>query len=107
MSDDRHGRLTDAIVKRLEPPEKGNQFIWDTEQRGFGCRVTVGGTKAFIFDYRVRGTGRQRRPRSGGFLRGPQRRRARRPRSCVASSMLAAIREAMLKPTAKRRLSMI
>ena len=67
MSDDRHGRLTDAIVKRLEPPEKGNQFIWDTEQRGFGCRVTVGGTKAFIFDYRVRGTGRQRRPTIGRF----------------------------------------
>lgn len=34
---------------------------------GFALRVTAGGTKAFILDYRVKGTGRQRRVTIGRF----------------------------------------
>jgi integrase len=53
--------LTDAIVKRLPAPEKGNRVVYDDDVPGFGCRVTAGGARSFILNYRVRGTGRERR----------------------------------------------
>jgi integrase len=51
-------RLTDAIVKKLPAPEKGNKVTWD-EVPGFGVRVTAKGAKAFILNYRI--GGRERR----------------------------------------------
>lgn len=54
-------RLTDAIVRKLGPPAADAQITWDTDVAGFGCRVAVGGTKAFVFNYRVKGSGRGRR----------------------------------------------
>jgi integrase len=59
--------LSDAIVRRLPRPEKGNRVYWDPALGGFGIRVTAGGNRSFVFDYRVRGTGRQRRYTIGGF----------------------------------------
>jgi integrase len=53
--------LTDAIVKALPVPEKGNKVYYDDDVRGFGCRVTAGGARAFVLNYRVRGSGRERR----------------------------------------------
>ena len=60
--------LTDAIVKRLPTPSKGNKITYDATVPGFGCRVTVGGAKAFIFNYRVRGSGRERRYTIGSAI---------------------------------------
>jgi integrase len=59
--------LTDAVIKRLTPPKSGNRIYFDVEPAGFGCRVTAGGTRAFIFNYRVQGTGQQRRVTIGHF----------------------------------------
>jgi integrase len=53
--------LTDAIVKKLPPPERGSKVHYDTTVRGFGCCVTRAGARSFIFNYRVRSTGRERR----------------------------------------------
>ena len=62
--------LSDAIVKKLPRPEKGNKVYWDSALGGFGIRITAAGSRSFVFDYRVRGTGRQRRYTIGGFPNG-------------------------------------
>lgn len=58
-------RLTNALVRAAEPPERGQQFVWDTEIKGFALRVTARGAKAFVVDYRARG--RQRRITIGSY----------------------------------------
>jgi integrase len=60
-------RLTDRIVKQLEPPASGNRVTYDAETKGFGCRVTAGGSRAFILNYRRKSDGRERRFTIGSF----------------------------------------
>lgn len=59
-------KLTDTIVKTLPAPSKGNKITYDSEVRGFGCRVTAAGARAFILNYRTRG-GRERRITIGSY----------------------------------------
>jgi integrase len=59
-------RLTDAIIRRLEPPATGNRITYDNAVKGFGARVTANGVKSFVLTYVVRGSGRQRRYTIGG-----------------------------------------
>src|SRR6266550_1532263 len=54
--------MRDKITKRSvdalkSTPEGAEAVIWDTELRGFGCRVQRGGSKSYIVHYRA-GTGR-------------------------------------------------
>jgi integrase len=58
--------LTDALVRRLEPPATGNRITYDSAVTGFGARVTANGAKAYVLTYSVRGSGRQRRYTIGG-----------------------------------------
>ena len=53
-------KLTDTIVKALPTPAAGNKVYYDSDVKGFGCRVTKGGARSFILNYRTR-TGRERR----------------------------------------------
>jgi integrase len=53
--------LTDATVRRLRAPERGNKLYFDIEPAGFAVRVTAAGAKAFVFNYRTKATGQQRR----------------------------------------------
>lgn len=57
----RRRHLTDTIIKRLPLPKAGSRVTWDSTVVGFGVCVTAAGAKSFVFNYRVRGTGRQRR----------------------------------------------
>ncbi len=59
-------KLADAVVKALPTPPKGNRIHYDSEVKGFGCRVTAKGTRAFVLNYRTR-TGRERRYTIGAF----------------------------------------
>jgi integrase len=59
-------RLTDSIIKALPAPETGNRITYDSEVKGFGCRVTAAGGRAFILNYRTR-AGRERRYTIGSF----------------------------------------
>jgi integrase len=59
-------RLTDAAVKRLPAPAKGNRITYDPALPGFGVRVTAAGHRAFVLTYYNR-TGRQRRYTIGAF----------------------------------------
>jgi hypothetical protein len=52
-------KLTDPIVKNLPAPATGNKVHYDSEVKGFGCRVTKGGARSFVLNYRTR-TGRER-----------------------------------------------
>lgn len=41
-------RLTDQLIRNLPAPDRGQKTIWDGSLRGFGCRVSQGGTKSFV-----------------------------------------------------------
>jgi len=62
--------LTDAIVRGLEAPIKGNKIHYDGDDakgvKGFGLRVTAAGAKSYILNYRTR-SGRERRITIGSF----------------------------------------
>lgn len=63
--------LTDAIVRELPAPTSGNKILYDGGDpkkcvTGFGIRVTAGGARAFIFNYRSL-AGRERRMTIGGY----------------------------------------
>jgi integrase len=59
-------KLTDSGVKKLPKPERGNRICYDSEVTGFGCRVTAGGARSFILNYRTT-SGRERRYTIGAF----------------------------------------
>jgi integrase len=52
--------LTDAVIRRLPAPAKGNKINYDDEVKGLGCRVTAAGAKSFVLNYLTKG-GRERR----------------------------------------------
>ena len=54
-------KLTDAVVRHLPVPEKGNRITYNETLANFGARVTAAGARSFVLNYRVRGTGQQRR----------------------------------------------
>ena len=53
--------FTDTSVKAQPVPEKGSKIYFDPALPAFGVRVTANGARSYILDYRVRGSGRQRR----------------------------------------------
>lgn len=59
-------RLTDGIVKSLPAPEYSNKIYYDSDIKGFGCRVTSAGARSFVLNYRTR-NGRERRYTIGRF----------------------------------------
>ena len=95
--------LSDAMVRRLPAPAKGNTIAWDTMVGGFGARVTVGGARAFVLDYRTK-AGRQRRltiGRFGDWTTGAARIRARELRRLIdtGADPLGAFEAARAAPT--------
>ena len=48
------GKLTKRLVDALKSDVR-DQFIWDTEVPGFGCKVTPKGARIYIFQYGQRG----------------------------------------------------
>jgi integrase len=60
-------RLTDKTVRTLPAPAKGNRITYDSAVAGFGVRITAGGARAFILNYRVKATGLERRYTIGRY----------------------------------------
>lgn len=52
---------TDRAIAALPAPSTGQKLVYSGDLPGFGVRVTAGGAKTFVLNYRVRGTGRERR----------------------------------------------
>jgi integrase len=51
---------TGKVTKRSVDAEKAgpkDRFLWDTEVRGFGLKITPAGNKAFVLQYRMGGRG--------------------------------------------------
>ena len=61
-------KLTDAAVKSLPAPATGNKIHYDADLPGFGVRVTAAGAKSYIFNYRTKGGGRERRYTIGSVV---------------------------------------
>ena len=59
-------RLSDAIVRDLPLPAKGNKVTYDSDIKGFGVRITAAGARSFVLNYRTR-SGRERRYTLGSF----------------------------------------
>jgi integrase len=59
--------LTDKLVPLLPAPPAGNRIAYDGAVKGFGCRVTAAGARAFILSYRTRPEGRSRRYTIGSY----------------------------------------
>lgn len=53
-------RLTKRSVEAVAPPSKGDAFVWDTELKGFGVRVTSAGVRSYVLQYRLRGQAARR-----------------------------------------------
>ncbi|HKK67628.1 MAG TPA: integrase arm-type DNA-binding domain-containing protein, partial [Bacteroidales bacterium] len=51
-------KITKKMVDKMEPPAKGQTFVWDTELKGFGVRITPGSKSYFI---QSRANGKTRR----------------------------------------------
>jgi hypothetical protein len=52
-------RITKRAIDSVSPADKKDFLLWDTDLKGFGCKVTPKGKRVFILQYRV--GGRQRR----------------------------------------------
>ena len=48
-------KISDQTVKATKTPGGGQVITWDNDVKGFGLRVTAGGAKSFIFNYRASG----------------------------------------------------
>lgn len=40
--------LTDQVIRAMLPPAKGYSILWDGSLKGFGCRISQAGTRAFV-----------------------------------------------------------
>lgn len=58
-------RLTDTLIRKSLPPARGQTMLWDAELKGLALRITAGGAKSFVLDYRAEG--RQRRITIGAY----------------------------------------
>ena len=65
-----YGKISKRTVDALKPSKVGvkgsEQFLWDSELRGFGVRVSPAGLKSFIVQYRTP-EGRHRRTVIGRY----------------------------------------
>ena len=50
-------KLTNKTITAL-PVADRRYVVWDSELKGFGCRVETSGTKSFLVRYRPHGGGR-------------------------------------------------
>jgi len=58
----RHGtsvKLTDKIIRGLDPPVSGNRLFYDSEIPGFALRVTAHGARSFVLNYYAGGVERR------------------------------------------------
>ena len=72
-------RLTADQVYAATPPKRGQTIIWDSEVAGFGLRVTAGGSKNFILNYRFTDPNDRRKSNQYRFTIGPAK---TAPRGC-------------------------
>lgn len=83
-------KLSKAAVRNAKPDGAQQVFLWDTEQVGFGLRVTKAGTKSYVFSYSLPGWRSPRRITIGrvdAMTLDQARTRARRLREKVVTGV--------------------
>ena len=48
-------RLSKTVIDKCPLPESGQVILRDCDLRGFGCRISAGGTRTFIVEKRIKG----------------------------------------------------
>jgi integrase len=66
-------RLTADDVYKAAVPKSGQTIKWDAQVRGFGLRVTAGGAKSFILNYRFADPTERRKSSQFRYTIGPAR----------------------------------
>lgn len=93
-------RITKAAVDALLPA-RVDQFLWDDELRGFGLKVTPGGAKSYLVQYRMGGRGTPTRRytigRHGPFTPDAARREAKRLLGLVSDNQDPAVKKRAAK----------
>lgn len=54
-------KLTKTAVDNAKAPEKGDNWVWDSELEGFGVRVQASGRKTYVIRYRAKDASRTQR----------------------------------------------
>lgn len=57
-------KITKSLVDSIEPAQT-DTFVWDSDLRGFGLKVTPRGKKVYVANYRVEGSRNQKRATIG------------------------------------------
>ena len=80
-------KLTKSLVDEIQPPAKGQSFVWDSELPGFAVRVTPSGVKAWIVQMTIR-RGKERRITIGLCSKVPLDMARREARTLLANADL-------------------
>ena len=49
--------LSANVIRKLPTPATGNKIYYDSDVAGFGLRVTAGGARSFVLNFRTRQAG--------------------------------------------------
>lgn len=96
------GIITTRVVDALNPDKK-DIFIWDTGLPGFGVRVTTGGSKSYIYQFRMGGRGCVTQRYTIGRHRSPWTARTARARAVRLIKQVANGKNPVLKRREHRR----
>lgn len=53
------GKITKRLVDSIEADPARDILVWDTDLAGFGLRVSRGGVRSYVFQYKIRGKARR------------------------------------------------
>ena len=53
------GKITKRLVDSIQADPVRDVLVWDTELAGFGLRVSRGGVKSYVFQYKIHGRARR------------------------------------------------
>ncbi|MFL6199919.1 MAG: Arm DNA-binding domain-containing protein, partial [Thermoanaerobaculia bacterium] len=53
------GKITKRLVDSIKTDPERDILVWDTDLAGFGLRVSRGGVKSYVFQYKVHGRARR------------------------------------------------
>lgn len=82
-------KISKRTVDAAAVPATGDAYFWDTDDKGFGLRVTPKGVRSYVFQYRLRGRPARRLTigRHGGLTPDAARTIAKRHATSVAEGI--------------------